>query len=471
MAKKINFSVHDILEVATENSDEFAIARLGVLSTDKNSHKINITEEILRRDAPSILGKWVVADYIDGRKDVGTHSRSEVIVGNIPPNQEPVFITDEDGITTMYVDAVISKIYATEVYNLFRSKNFRNASVEMATAGDVLLPDGSTDIDGLKIFGITILGSDAFGNTINGSCPQANITITQFSEEEANKYYSHNRTVSLSEIGEALSKVANQLKELGDIKSFENDKENEMAKVALEKKEEEKDVIMSESEEKEQEEKEFSDESEVENSEEDKDFSDEEKVDSEEENKNEQKDMSETVKRNDDDVDDDKDKDEDEEIEEDEKDLSCGTEKEFAFVEFLSEENSALVEEKEELKNFCSLDADGMITKFAELYNQCEELKAFRSQIEEDEKRDKINKVLASVKIDLEEEQYAKLFEESKTIAFEDVEGFCNKVKAFAYENAKQKTSNEENGMLFFGGHKETKLIEDDDVFVRLQNK
>ena len=36
------FSIDDIQEVATEDSVEFAISKIAVLSTKPNSHKINI---------------------------------------------------------------------------------------------------------------------------------------------------------------------------------------------------------------------------------------------------------------------------------------------------------------------------------------------------------------------------------------------------------------------------------------------
>ena len=56
MDNKIYFSVDDIQEVATEDSVEFAIARIAFLSTKQNSHKVNITKEILKRDGKSVLG-------------------------------------------------------------------------------------------------------------------------------------------------------------------------------------------------------------------------------------------------------------------------------------------------------------------------------------------------------------------------------------------------------------------------------
>ena len=128
------FSIDDIQEVATEDSVEFAVARISVLSTKKNSHKVNITKEILKKDGLSVLGKWVIADY-DG-VDTTTHTKNTHIIGIVPSDSNIEFVENDDGTITMFADAIISKLYATEIYNLFRQHNFRNVSVEMSTFND-----------------------------------------------------------------------------------------------------------------------------------------------------------------------------------------------------------------------------------------------------------------------------------------------------------------------------------------------
>ena len=195
MNNKIYFSIDDIQEVTTEDSVEFAIARIAVLSTKENSHKVNITKEILKRDGKSVLGKWVIADF-DGT-DVTTHTPNTHIIGIVPTDSNIEFVDNPDGTTTMFVDAIISKLYATEVYDLFRQHNFRNVSVEMATANDRQREDGFTDIDGLNIYSICVLGI-----SVGGSCPDANMSITKFSEEDAEKYYQNTKNFSLKQLAE-----------------------------------------------------------------------------------------------------------------------------------------------------------------------------------------------------------------------------------------------------------------------------
>ena len=224
MNNKIYFSVDDIQEVATEDSVEFAIARIAVLSTKENSHKINITKEILERDGKSVLGKWVIADF-DGT-DVTTHTHNTHIIGIVPTDSNIEFVENKDGSTTMYVDAIISKLYATEIYNLFRQYNFRNVSVEMATANDQERADGYTDIDGLNIYSICVLGI-----SVGGSCPDANMSITRFSEKNAEEYYQNTKSFSLKQLAEqrneklkVTSHPIDKSKEAVDMGSWNGDK-------------------------------------------------------------------------------------------------------------------------------------------------------------------------------------------------------------------------------------------------------
>ena len=224
MDNKIYFSVDDIQEVATEDSVEFAIARIAVLSTKQNSHKVNITKEILKRDGKSVLGKWVIADF-DGT-DVTTHTHNTHIIGIVPSDSDIEFVDNPDGTTTMFVDAIISKLYATEIYNLFKMHNFRNVSVEMATINDQEQEDGSIDIDGLNIYSICVLGI-----SVGGSCPDANMSIVRFSEKNAEEYYQNIKTFSLKQLAEqrneklkVTSHPIDKSKEAVDMGSWDGDK-------------------------------------------------------------------------------------------------------------------------------------------------------------------------------------------------------------------------------------------------------
>ena len=192
MEQIVEFAVDEIQKINFEDydSEEFAIARMGFLSTRPNSHGLVISEEVLREYAPSVLGKWVVAKMQNG--DATTHRPDEVIMGNIPRDQEVEFVYDEAGYLRAYVDAVISKIYAKQYCKMFEEDNERSVSVEMkiATTGG----EGMNDIvEELNIVGVTTLGKN-----VNPSCPESDITFVRFSEDEAKVYFDKVREDSLT---------------------------------------------------------------------------------------------------------------------------------------------------------------------------------------------------------------------------------------------------------------------------------
>ena len=447
------FSLHDLKSVATEESVDFAIARIAVLSTAPNSHKINITEEILKRDVPSILGKFVVADYNKYKKDVTTHVPSEFIQGYIPSDQEVNFVRDENGYLVAYVDAVISKIYATEVYNLFVEDNFRNASVEMMTEGDKEREDGTIDIDKLTIFGITILGKN-----VKGSCPSANIEIIQFSEKDAKDYYTKEKALKLAE---DLKAFAQSL----DNKDNNNTKETEMADIKeLSEDVENKDVVMEENKdadnsdvkEDESKDKEMAEPTTEEMSEDDKVDDEAKDVDKVEDEKTDETDMSCGGK---------------EEMSCTEE-MGCGEEKEFSLEQFASEELIKSFED-EVIGEFVKMSADDVIKKFVEILNENKELKEFQTKAFEAEKIEKVNAILAEVKDDLDPKQFEELAEESKEVELSDITAFANKVKAFAYEASKNKAEEpkEDNGVMLMASADDNVTVDDGDVFARLSKK
>lgn len=179
----VEFAIDEIQKIKFDDydSEEFAIARMGFLSTRPNSHGLEISEEVLRASAPSVLGKWVVAKMHNG--DAGTHETDEVIMGNIPRDQEVEFVYDDDGYLRAYVDAVISKIYAKEYCKMFEKDNNRSVSVEMKVMTEN--GDGMNDVvEAFNIVGVTTLGK-----SVNPSCPESDIEFVRFSEDAAQVYF------------------------------------------------------------------------------------------------------------------------------------------------------------------------------------------------------------------------------------------------------------------------------------------
>lgn len=548
--KTIQFSVDDIQLVATEESVEFAIAKIAVLSTKPNSHKINITKEILERDGKSVLGKWVVADF--NGTDTTTHTNQEKIVGIIPSDQELEFVENEDGSVTMFAEAVISKIYATEVYNLFKSHNFRNVSVEMGTADDEELDDGSIDISGFCIYGVTILGL-----SVGGSCPDANMSIVRFSCNDADEYY-HN---IMKKFDESQSHPIDKSKEAVDMGSWDGDKakddllkeknfktlaksvcllledgwedkkkgalkypvmnlkdgkwvynaqglssaraygeqhdpsvadkaisiqkklglykdndsdkeekmEKDMNKDFSNSEDKEKDVIMSDN--KDEKDMACGDDKEKEMACGNKEMVSESEDEKLKEEKKEEDSIKDEEKKMSDESEDEKlkeEKEEEDDIEDEEKKFSLNAYVDegamLSMLEKETEENKALAEQV--IKEFS---ANDIVSKILELAKENAELKAEKKLADVEKAEKKFSAIMASVKEDLDEKTFAKLSEEGKNLSFEELGGFENKVKAFAYEATKKnkEINNEEDVMKFASSNNEN-IENDDDVFNRI---
>ena len=193
MQKKVSFQLEDAVEVPNwaeaYPEHKFAVYRCCFLSTKENSHHIPITEEILKKCAPSILGTWLVAKIEWG--DSTTHKKDEQIYGYFPMEQKIEFVEDEnDDVLKAYAYAVVSKRYSKEFNGIFEFDNLRNSSVEMMV--------DYADDDEDSVIGFDIEALTCLGKTVNGSCPDADIRMIRFSEKEAETFFKKNNSSNLT---------------------------------------------------------------------------------------------------------------------------------------------------------------------------------------------------------------------------------------------------------------------------------
>lgn len=175
---KYSFSISNVEMFEAENydKDEFGIVHLDFLGTNPNSHQLEISEEVLKKYANTILGKWIVADMTK-IIDCGSHSPLEKIVGYIPETQDIKFTRNSDGYLRANCVGIISKIYAQDFCEVFMNTNTkRSVSVEMLTAGEEF---NQNKLVALNIVGVTVLGLK-----IKPSSPGSEINFTRFSEKE-----------------------------------------------------------------------------------------------------------------------------------------------------------------------------------------------------------------------------------------------------------------------------------------------
>ena len=194
LEKLINFAVDTIQQIQFDDYDEkeFAIAKVGFLSTRPNSHGLEISEKVLRECASTVLGKWMVAKMNWLGTDATTHEPDEQIMGIFPKEQEIEFVEDDDGYLRAYATAVISKMYAKKYYDMFVDDNERAVSVEMRVETE----NGDDTND--KVLSLNIVGVTTLGKAVKPSCPESDVTMIRFSQEDADAYFNkmneHNLT-------------------------------------------------------------------------------------------------------------------------------------------------------------------------------------------------------------------------------------------------------------------------------------
>lgn len=182
MQKNVKFQVEEAVEIPkwaeAYPENKFTVFKTCFLSTKPNSHELDISADVLRRDAKSILGNFLVAKLEWG--DATTHKDSEIIYGYFPMEQEVEFIEDK-GVLKAYAYAVVSRRYSKEFNGIFEFDNMRNSSVEMTVE--------TPEDDDYKVLGLDIYGLTCLGKTVNGSCPDADIKMVRFAQEEAEDYF------------------------------------------------------------------------------------------------------------------------------------------------------------------------------------------------------------------------------------------------------------------------------------------
>lgn len=433
--KKIikHFSLDDLPLIRQDNdtdSLDFFIARMGFIASGENRQDCYISEETLKTYAPTIKGKFVTAKYSWWEDDVQSHEKDLDIIGYIPFESEVTFERTEDGRLMAFCEAVLSKIYCFNVYQLFRKENYRSVSAEFSCS----MKDEDSDtgeIVSMNFHSITILGKE-----ISPAIPDANMKVVKFSKEEANSFYvEQNSSNSLKQFSEKRKRM---------LENKDNDKSSREENMGTDKKQKEfeekekntEDVVMEDK-------KEMSTE-ESDNKEKDKEMSDE---------KQDEKKFEDTQEIADKEQDE---KDEEEEDEVEEKEFSADKEKEkepnesekkFSLDAYVDATATLAMLEKEteERKELAKsvlyeMGAEKLFSTIMELSKENSELKKYQEDNEKVEKERKFSAIMADVKGDIPEETYKQLYEEGKNLKFSEMENFGIKVKAFAYDNTRNKT-------------------------------
>lgn len=421
---KVTMAIEDWYNVQNDDGDyEFAYGTVDFLSTRPNSHKHIFTEDVIKEYAPSVINKWVIAYYDEAQGDVTTHVHNQHIIGRVP-EQEVKYRYDEDGYLVASVDVILSKLYATEVYGLFKRYNYRSVSIEELVG---FSEDTESYEDGKQekmVTGFNITAISVLGLSYRPSVPNANIQLTKMSEmneenlqnaeKEYIKYSQNKNNTTLNDIMDKLTIIENKLnkEEKMEEKKELNSTEATMEEVQVDSKSEPEAEEMScggkEEEMAEQPKEEEVDKKAEENSEEDKDDS--------------------------------KDEDKSEDKEEDKK----------------SDESVTMSELEAQLS-----EAKAKIEKYeAEL----SELKEFKNSVEMSKKNDIVTETLSKVKEFLTEEEYSKCIEKGNSCSYENIGAWKNETLASIADKALEKVANmsskeKEDGVLDMGIPQEVETV------------
>lgn len=509
-----SFSIDDIEMFKQDDDVDFAIAKIHALAVGTNSHKNPVSEEVLRRDAHTMLGKFLVAKYDRWANDVTTHENSEAIVGYFPKDSNIEF-EEKDGKLFVVYEALVSKLYATDVYKLFKEENFRNVSCEFSCTEDIEDENGEKPITSLFFHGATILGMK-----YNPSCKGTEMSIVKFSEEDADKFYNEHKPSPLVKFAKertnmnkkdetVISKVE-KLYDKFNLGEEEGDKKMEETKefAAIEVGSLWSDVYRK-----------------LEERYPDTDYGSIYRIEGiyydngamytiirrndenqkyklditiDEENiivfGNEIIGVEQTfvdngeVKKFEEPEDIDKYKNFEKKVDEDETAEEETTEKEFSLDANLDTAGllAMLENETEDYKVlatelFEQEDKNIIMSKCLEMYKELSELKQYKEtneaqmakmaeEAEEATKMSEVEKIMGEVKEDLEEKDFEALKAEGMACKLEQVTQFANKVKAFAYEVTKGKTPKKTDEILKFGFDfnaygKDKKAISAEDIF------
>lgn len=504
------FSINDIQMFRADEDVDFMHVKIWALGDGNNSHHNPISTEVLTRDADTILGKFLIAKFDKYENDVTTHVPNQQILGYVPPNQE-VKIEEKDGKNFITVDGLVSKIYATDVVNMFRNGiSQREVSCEFSCQeSDVVDENGDTPILRFFIHGITFLGLK-----YHASSAGSEVKVMQFAEQFENnnnlKSFAEKRMKQLKEEEKNLvSHPMDKSKEALDTGAWDGSKaKHDLVKeknyktlaksVCLDLKEgwEDRNVtslgypVMNLKGGKWVYNKQglssalaaasgahgapkneaiankviaiqkklglYKEESMADI--EEKKFTAEEDVVMEAETKETKKPEEDKAK-------------------EEEKEMGCHMEEEKKFSLDAYVDSGAMLAlleaETETYKGLADkvmkeMSAEDIVMEFVKVVKERDELKAEKDKEEKDKTEKKFMSIMAEYKEGLSTDNFVKLYEEGKILKFEELDGFVNKIKSFAKEVEKKE---DDRIFKFAGTDNSIKEHVDEDVFDRIKKK
>ena len=181
--KRLSFSIDKMELFETPADSHFAIARIDAFASGDNAHELYVSEETLKKAAPTILSKPVIWMYDPILDDIGTHDQLSVPCGFIPDDSRPELRKLEDGRTMLTVIARIWKKYSGEILSFFQRDGDKPVSVEIDVIKTAEREGGGTELMDFCFAAIAVLGT-----FVIPAIPLAGMEILQFAKDRSKEY-------------------------------------------------------------------------------------------------------------------------------------------------------------------------------------------------------------------------------------------------------------------------------------------
>jgi hypothetical protein len=184
LTEKLSFAIENIEFLEEENNSQFATLKIDAFASGENRHKLYISDETLKKTAPTIIQKPIMWAYNRRTDDASSHDDTEIICGFIPHDTPIEFRKLEDGRTMMSVIGKLWTRYSDKLMDIFHRDKNKSVSVEM----EVYEEADNTNFGMQEILNFCYTGITVLGNLITPAIPLANAELIAFASKEKEEY-------------------------------------------------------------------------------------------------------------------------------------------------------------------------------------------------------------------------------------------------------------------------------------------
>ncbi len=184
MIEKLSFAVENIEFLEEENNSQFAKLKIDAFASGNNRHSLFVSEETLKRTAPSILQKPIMWAYSQKNDDATDHASTEIICGFIPHDSPIEYRKLEDGRTMMSIIGKLWTRYSGKLTDIFKRDLKKSVSVEM----EVYEEEDETKYGIPEILNFCYTGITVLGDLVRPAIKGANAELVAFAAKEQKEY-------------------------------------------------------------------------------------------------------------------------------------------------------------------------------------------------------------------------------------------------------------------------------------------